>query len=244
MLNLLSIPAIIGLGSINIALVDIIVLSVALIAVIYGAIVGFLKQILSILGGFAALALAIFTCAHVAEFISTTIPSIPEGISIKIKELFGINDIDGVQGTIEQIKTFLSTTSIPEFLHEIIAEAIVNSGGTLQIVDVLTNWALTVICFVCIFIVSLIVFAIIKKLFKLLTKIKIVGTTDKVLGLIFAVIKAVLLLVVVFVVLSMFTDVNAYLSPVNEYGEPVKCYFNDIMLAIMNSQLVKGLFKT
>lgn len=242
MINLLSISPVISLGGINVALVDVIVLVVVLIAVVYGAIRGFINQILSILGGFAALILAFITCSYVADFIYLSIPSIPEGISNKIIETFGLEGVIA-NGSVDEIVKILNSTSIPSFLHNFIAEAIVSSGGTLQAVDVLTSWSVTVISFVSVFIISLILFAIIKKLFRTLTKIKIVGTFDKVLGLVFAVLKSLILLVVVFVVLSVITNTNVYLNPVANSGEQVKCYFNDIMISIMNSSLVKGIFK-
>ena len=81
MQNLLAIPTVIALGGLNVALVDLVVLGVLLIALIVGLAKGFVRQIFVFFGWIAALAVAIFTCQHVANFLATTIPAIPEAIS-------------------------------------------------------------------------------------------------------------------------------------------------------------------
>jgi uncharacterized membrane protein required for colicin V production len=61
MLNLLAVPSAIALGGMNVALVDLVVFSILLISLILGGAKGFLGQIFALLGGVAAIFVAIFT---------------------------------------------------------------------------------------------------------------------------------------------------------------------------------------
>ena len=241
MLNLLAIPSVIALGGMNVALVDLIVLAVLLIALIIGLSKGFVKQIFSLFGGIAALVVAIFTCSHIAEFITTSIPAIPEAISVKVDTLFGL---DGVlfEGSKEQIIGSLSSTSIPSFLHPTIADLIISKAGELQLTQIITGWAVTAIAFVSAFIISLILFKILKKIFKAITSGGAIGAIDKVLGMIFSIAVALIICLVICILLYLIIpNVNDYLVPVTETGESVKCYFNDLMTWVLSLDFVSSL---
>lgn len=241
MLNLLAIPSVIAIGSLNVALIDLIFLGLLIIAAIIGATKGFLKQVLSILGVLAAVVLSVILCKHLAGFIYDKIPFIKNPVSNMVEGLFGL---DGVVagGTKEQILNTLANTKIPAFLHSIIANSIVESAGELQLTQVLTEWALVAISFVFIFIVSLIIFAFIKKLFKSLTKIKAVGYIDRVLGAIFMALKLLILALIVILVLSVFIDMNNLLTPTLNNGDVVSSYFNLIMTKILEIPFIQNLF--
>ena len=241
MLNLLAIPSVITLGGINVALVDLVVLAVLLIALIVGLAKGFVRQIFSLLGGIAALVVAIFTCTYVAEFLSSSIPSIPESISAQLEGLLGL---DGVllQGTKEQIIESLSSTKIPAFLHELVATTISESAGELNLTATLTGYVMIAIAFVVVFILSLIVFAILKKIFSALTSIGVLGAIDRILGMIFSIAVALVGLLVICIVLSLIIpNINEFLIPVTESGEKVTCHFNTLLTAIMNLDVIKNL---
>ena len=241
MLNLLAIPSVIALGGMNVALVDLVVLAVLLIALIVGLAKGFVRQIFSLLGGIAALIVAIFTCEYVAKFLSSSIPSIPEAISAQIDSLLGL---DGVllQGTKEQIIESLSSTTIPVFLHELIANTIVDSVGELNLTVMLTGYVMTAIAFIAVFLLSLIVFSILKKIFSALTNVGVLGAIDRILGMIFSIAVALAVLIVICIVLSLIIpNINDFLVPVTEAGEKVTCHFNTLLTNIMNLDVIKNL---
>ena len=242
MLNLLAVPSVIALGGMNVALVDLVVLAILLIALIVGLVKGFVGQIFALLGGIAAIVVAIFTCSYVAQFLSSTFPSIPQSISAQVDSLLGL---DGVllQGAKDQVLESLKTTSIPAFLHEVVAELIIQQGASLNLSEIITGWVVTAIAFVVTFILALIVFGIIKKIFKALTNIPAINAIDRILGMIFKIALTLAILVVIFIVLSLFASefVNGLLQPVTETGEQVKCYFNDLLTWVMNLDFIKNL---
>lgn len=242
MLNLLAVPSVIALGGMNVALVDLVVLAILLIALIVGLVKGFVGQIFALLGGIAAIVVAIFTCTYVAGFLSTTFPSIPEAISAQVNSLLGL---DGVllQGAKDQIISSLQQTSVPVFLHEVVADLIIQQGANLNLTEIITGWVVTAIAFIVTFVLALIVFGIFKKIFKALTNIPAINAIDRILGMIFRVALTLAILVVVFIVLSLFANefVNGLLQPVTETGEQVKCFFNDILSWVMNLDFIKNL---
>lgn len=241
MLNLLAIPSVIALGGMNVALVDLVVLAVLLIALIIGLSKGFVRQIFSLLGGIAALVVAIFTCSHIAEFINASIPSIPEAISAKVDSLFGLEGVL-LEGSKEQIIESLSSTTIPSFLHPTIADLIISNAGELQLSQMITGWAVTAIAFVSAFIISLILFGIIKKIFKAITSHGVFGAIDRILGMIFSMAVALAFLLVVCILLYLIIpNINDFLVPVTETGEAVKCYFNDLMTWVMSLDFISNL---
>lgn len=239
MFNLLAIPVAINLGETAIALLDVISLVAILVAVIIGAVKGFIKQIFSILGWVFAIIIASMVADDVSLFINDKIPAIPNFISTKITELFSL---DGMlfTGTKEDILNFLSSTKIPEFLHEILAEAIFKSAGDVNIVSVLTEWALTAFSFVIVFVACFILISLLKKLFSALTKIAIIGAVDRVLGALFSALKVFVTIIIIIIVASLIFDMNALLSPVVD-GVAIKCYLNESIRFITNLDFIKNL---
>lgn len=241
MLNLLATPSVIAIGSLNVALIDLIVLGILIIAFFIGLARGFIGQILSLLGGIAALILSFVLCKHLAGFIGDKIPSLTESISGMVNKLFGLEGVV-TAGTKEEIIATLQTTKIPSFLHSIVANSIVSSEGTLKLTEVLTEWALVAISFVVIFILALILFAIIKKVFKALTKIKGVGAVNRILGALLMLVKAIIFCVILSLILSVFIDMNAILSPKLSNGEEVKSIFNSVITKIMELPFIQNAF--
>ena len=235
--TLLAIPTFIETGVLKIATVDIVVLVCLLIAVIVGYAKGFMKQILSILGLLASIVLAVVFCDDLADYIIGNVPVITDGVKGMVSSLFGsvlgdsFSSHDALISALEQSK-------IPAFLHEMIASLILDSGFSVKILDVLTKWALNVICFVGIIVISSLLFIIVKILFKFITKIPLIKSVDKTLGIVFSVLKTLILIMVVFSVLSIFTDINQYLVP----GEGVTCVFNSVMEMVLNLPFIKNLF--
>ena len=235
--TLLAIPTFIETGVLKIATVDIVVLVCLLIAVIVGYAKGFMKQILSILGLLASIVLAVVFCDDLADYIIGNVPVITDGVKGMVSSLFGsvlgdsFSSHDALISALEQSK-------IPAFLHEMIASLILDSGFSVKILDVLTKWALNVICFVGIIIISSLLFIIVKILFKFITKIPLIKSVDKTLGIVFSVLKTLIIIMVVFSVLSIFTDINQYLVP----GEGVTCVFNSVMEMVLNLPFIKNLF--
>ena len=239
MLNLLSIPVAINLGEASIALLDAICAAVLLISLFVGAIKGFIKQILSILGWLLAVIIAYMVADDVAAFISSSIPAVPDFIGGKLNEIL---NLDGgiLNGTKDDILQFLSTSNIPAFLHDIIADTIIKSIGELNIVDIVVDWALVAISFVVVVIICLILFAIVKKLFNALTKIAIIGAIDRVLGAIFSALKALVVITLIIVLASLLFNINPLLSPVVD-GVEIKCYLNEVLTFVTNMDFIKNL---
>lgn len=242
MTNLLAIPTFFTIGNFNVALLDIVLLVFALIAIIVGAVKGFSAQILSLLGWVAGVALAVIFCDDISALIYEKLPAVPEAIYNWLNGVLGLEEIITGEQTVEAIVAYLAeNTQIPAFLHQAIAQAVVDGAGTLQITDVVTGWAVTAISALSIFIVALIVFGIIKAIFKAINKVKVIGFVDKLLGAVFNVLK---LLIVSILLTLLFSSVfpeffTSILHPVLESGEEVVCYFNEIMHWVMELPVVQ-----
>lgn len=245
MFNLLAIPTAITIGSLNVALLDVIVLALLLIALIVGLVKGFAKQLFSILGWVAAVALGIIFCDDIASFLNESVPALKEGIYNFLNGSIGIESAITSSQTVEEIMAILKAeTELPEFLHQAIAQAIVNAAGDIHITEVLTGWAITAISFVAIFIVSMLVFGILKALFNAINKkIKALGAIDKLFGGIFAILKMSIIVLLVTMLMSSIlpTAFDALLHPVLETGEEVNCVLNSALTWVMNSEWVAGL---
>ena len=194
------IPFYFSIGGLNVAIIDLIVLIVLIIAIIVGAVRGFAKQILGILGLVAAVIIAYFICEPVAEFVKTTFPKISEAISSWIASISGLGDI--AQLTPENAEEILNNSEIPVFLHGLVIN-LVNESKILEIIPTLTDLAIKAMTFVVLVIVLLIAFAIFKKLFLWIAKLKFIRPVDKTLGAIFGVLVCVIILIIVFALLLM-----------------------------------------
>ena len=236
MVNLLAIPTVIDISGTYVALVDIIVLAILLIAVIIGLSRGFLKQVLSLLGLVAGIVLAIIFCDDLVALVTEKVPAIPSALESAIASSSMFKDLTGSFTDKEQVLVSLQNSSIPAFLHETIANAIVSSGFELQIVKVFTTWALYVIVFIVTVLVSLLVFAILKKILYSLTKIRIIGFFDKILGMVLSVAVTLICIIIIVMLLSLFVDINAFIQP-----EGVKCYFNETMKIVLELDFIKNL---
>lgn len=235
-----TLAAVVNLGSSYVAIIDLVLLAVLLFSLIFGAIKGFLGQILSILGSVASIVLAVMLCDKIADFIMNSMPSLVEWLNDKIGELFGLTD-ELLSGTKEEILELLASTNIPAFLHEILANAIIETAGELDIINVLSRWAIVAISFVLIFIVTRIIFAIIKSIFKGLTKISIIGALDRILGAILMALKFLIAATLIITLLSVFMDMNSILAPTLEDGTVVNSIFNSFVSWIMQLDFIQNM---
>ena len=234
--NLLAIPTYIETGMLKIATIDILVFAVLAIALIVGYVKGFMKQILSILGFFASLVLAVLFSDDLANFVFNNMQSTTSSVRGVIESMVG--SVLGDNLTSEQaLLSALAQSKIPAFLHDTIVNLVLNSNIDVQIVDVLTKWALTVICFLIILIIANIVFIILKKFFKFITQIPLIKVVDKTLGMLFSAIKALAILLLIFIVLSLFTNINQFLLP----GDGVVSIFNGLIEFIMDLPFLKNI---
>ena len=242
MLNLLALPSVVALGGMNVALVDLVVFSILLIAFVVGGAKGFMGQIFALLGGFAAIVVAVLTCTQVGEFLSTTFPTIPESIKTQVNGLLGL---DGVllQGAKEQVLESLKTTNLPAFLHNIIADLIIAQGGNLKLTEIITGWVITAIAFVATFIIALFLIRFLKKIFKTLTNNPTINAIDRILGAIFKCLLTLIIIIIIIIVLSLVATefVNGLLQPVTESGEQINCLFNDILTWVMSFDFIKSI---
>ncbi len=196
-----------------------------------------MRQILSILGFFASLVLAFALCGVLADLIFNNIPFITNAVRGFIESMLATVLSDDLS-TKEAVVYALAQSKIPAFLHELILNVLVSSGFELQIIDVLTKWALVVICFISILVVSYIVFFLLKKFIKFITQLPIIKTVDKTLGMILCALKALVSLIMICTILSLFIDVNYYLVPDGN----VFCVFTKLMEFIINLPFVSYLF--
>lgn len=234
--NLLAIPTYIETGILKIATIDILVFAVLAIALIVGYVKGFMKQILSIFGFFASLVLAVLFSDNLADFVFNNMQSTTSSVRGVIESMVG-SVLGGNLTSEEALLSALAQSKIPAFLHETIANLVLNSNFDVQIVDVLTKWALTVICFLIILIVANIVFFILKKFFKFITQIPLIKVVDKTLGMLFSAIKALAILLLIFIALSLFTNINQFLVP----GDGVTSIFNSLIEFIMDLPFLKNI---
>ncbi len=234
MVNLLAIPNVVSIGSLNIALLDLIALILILIALIVGYVKGFAKQILSILGILTALVLAFVFADDISAFTSKNIPSITERIKIWVEKIVGIST-DNINSE-EALREALQNTSIPAFLHEVLVSLIVESGFEIKLITTLTTWAQNIICFAILFVLTLILFALIKLIVKRFVARPLVKKIDKTLGVVFSVLKTFVLLIVVITFASTFFNLNSFLKPEN-----ATCYLNSVLEFIINSSLFENI---
>ncbi len=235
--SLLAIPTYFETGVLKIATVDVAVLVILIIAFIIGYIRGFMRQILSVFGIVASLILAILFSDDLALFIKDNVPSITNWVQGFIKDLFG-TILSENYNSAEELTLALKNSKIPAFLHGAISSLVINSNFDLKLIDLLTSWALNVLSFVSIVVLSTILFILVKVLFKFITKIPLVRKVDKTLGVIFSCLISLILIIIVCSVLSIFIDVNVYLEP----GDGVVCIFNKFMEFIINLPFVENLF--
>lgn len=241
MFNFLALKTYYTLGVFNIATIDAAFLCVLIFFVIYGAIRGFSKQVLSLLGVVAAIILGVILCKPLASLVANKMPSIYNPVYNKISGFFGteFNEISSP----ETLAAALETSRIPKFLHSVIIKAVGDNVAEAlpTIVRTFTLWTLNVICFIILFVASLIVFALIKKFFAVMTeKVALIGKVDRILGITLGVLQAILFTVLAVSVLSLFPglNVNGFLSPVKDDGKSVVCLTNLILTLVFKFPLL------
>ena len=233
MLNFLALKTYYTLGVFNIATIDIAFLAVLIIFIIYGAIRGFSKQVLSLLGVVAAIILGVLLCKPLASLVANKMPAIYNPIYNKISGFFGAEFAE--ISSPEALAAALETSKIPKFLHAVIIHAVGDNVAEALPTIVRTLWTLNVICFIALFAVSLIVFALVKKFFAVITeKVAFIGKVDRILGIVLGVVQALSFTVLAVTILSLFPslNVNGFLSPVKEDGKTVVCLTNLILTIV------------
>ncbi len=237
----MSLPLFFSLGGINVAIIDIVVAVILIIAIIIGLVKGFAKQVLGLLGFIAALVGAYFLCSLVIDFLKTTFPQVTEMVHGWILGIPGLGDIGHL--TPENAQEILNHSTIPVFLHGLIISAVEANGG-LDITPLLADWVMMAIVFVILVIILLILFAIIKKLFTWIANLKFIKPLDKILGMIFSVAVCVVVLVVVLILLAGVASefITALLTPMLEDGTVLDSLTNKGLTFIMNLPFIQGLF--
>lgn len=234
MLNLLS-AAVIDLGGTYFAIVDVVLIAIILIAGIIGAIQGFLKQILSVLGILAAIIISCLFCQFVASALTSMFPGITESIAGEINSVINLDSILSSSATKESIIEVLQTTQLPAFTYDLIADIILKYAGDVQISLVIAEWVVVGISFVVLFILSLIVFAIIKKFLNALTKLPIIGTINTVLGAVFSILKVLIVIIVFAILLSLLIpNINTLFNPTLENGEMINSMLSQLLEFVMS----------
>ena len=234
------IPFYFSIGGLNVALIDAIVLGALIIAIIVGLVRGFAKQILGILGFFAAVILAYFICEPVAEFLKTTFPKFTEIVTGWITKIPGLSDL--AQLTPENAKELLLNSEIPVFLHGLIIN-LVNESQILNIIPALVDIAIKAITFVGIVIVSLIIFVVFKKLFIWIAKLKFIKPIDKTLGAVFSAIICIVVIVIACVFTSMVAQdfSSSLLTPALADGTTFESVTSKLLGAILKMPFISGL---
>ena len=238
MLNLLS-AAVVDLGGTYFAIVDLVLIGCILIAGIVGAIQGFLRQILSILGVVAAVIISGVFCQVFAEILTSTFPGITDSIAAEVNAMFNLDAILSGTATREAIIEALQTTSLPAFTFDLIADLIINYAGEIQISSIVAEWVVVGISFVVLFIASLIVFAFIKKFLIALTKLPIIGAINTILGAVFSIVKILIVIIVFAVLLSLLIpNINDIFNPTLENGEMINSMLSQLLEFVMSLSFI------
>ncbi|MBQ9781885.1 MAG: CvpA family protein [Clostridia bacterium] len=237
----MSLPLFFTLGELNIAVIDIVVLLILLIAVIVGLVRGFAKQILVFLGFVTALIVAFFVCRPVTDFIENTFPQITEMVSGWITSIPGIGEIGHL--TPENAQEALNNSSIPFFLHGLIIN-LVNANGGIDLTPILADYVMLAIVFVLLTIILLILFAIVKKLFLWISNAKFIKPLDKFLGCLFSVLLCALIIIVVLAILVAVAPefVTALLTPTIAEEVMFESITNKVLTFVMEQPFVANLF--
>ena len=236
----MSLPLFFTLGEFNIAVIDIVVLLVLLIAVIVGLVRGFAKQILGFLGFLTAVIVAYFICQPVTDFIKSTFPQITETVTGWISGIPTIGEIGHL--TPENAQEALNASSIPFFLHGLIINLVETSGG-LDLTPIIVDYVILAMAFVLIVIILLILFAIVKKFFLWIANAKFIKPLDKFLGCIFSFLVCALIILVVLIVMTVVASefLNALLIPTIAEGVTLESITNKVLTFVMEQPFVAEL---
>lgn len=214
------------------AIVDIIIIAIVLIAAIIGTCKGFVKSLLGFFGWIIAIVLAVTLSAPTDALLTDKTP-LDDKIQTSLEStVTGWSDYMSVELTEENysevINSALSETKLPEFVKTPIAGAIdglVESnrdtviGNTAAgiISSTLANLAVTIIAFLIIFIIAMIIIAVIKHLLcKAIEKISVIKKIDKALGFVFGAIEGAVIVCLLLGVVS-FTNSMGLLPQAGEF---------------------------
>lgn len=246
MLNLLAFPTHFSIGNWHIAVLDLIVLAILGVAFLVGYILGFSKQLFSLFGWGAAAVLGVVLCDDFALLLNKTIPSLKEGLCNLISNAIGLESaIESGQAVEEVILILEEQSTIPHFLHQPIAQAIVNAAGDIHITEVLANCVVTAISFVIVFLLSMLIFLVLKLVVKKInTEVKAFRITDKILGGVLTTVLGALAIILLTLLLSAIFPAafESILNPVTKDGEEVFGVYNAVLTWIMDSKFIENIF--
>ena len=246
MLNLLAFPTHFSIGSWHIAVIDLIVLGVLGIAFLVGYILGFSKQVFSLFGWGAAAIIGVLLCDDFATLLNKMIPSLKEGIINLIKGAIGLEEAIQSGQALEEVIHILETQSkIPQFLHQPLAQAIINAAGDVHITDVLASYIVTAISFVIVFLLSMLIFVILKLVIKKINnEVKALKITDKILGGVLTTLLGVIAIgLLTFLLSAIFPAAfDSMLNPITKNGEEVTSVYNLALSWVMESKFVENIF--
>lgn len=209
---------------------DFVIIAVLLVGVFIGVKKGFIDQLFSMLGIFAAIIGAILLCKFVANnFMATNsgaiFDKIQEFTANKLGEWEYYESISVVWSDTETnaglINQALTMLGLPEIISNLglfngMFENFSAQPATLasQLPQALTLYVNYAISFVILFIVLSIAIWITKKALKKLVSLPLIAPIDKLLGIIFAVSKNLIFIIAVFVVA---TFISSLITPIGDF---------------------------
>lgn len=207
---------------------DIIVIAIIVISTIIGIKLGFIEKLFRLIRKFAAFVVSFFLAKPASVFLMKN-TSLDDTISGKIvtwlvekNALFAQTISPETQDQV--IEDALTALKIPNFLasplrdkiNELLPEVTAETTIGHLFSEPLTSLAMIIISFVVLFIASIIVIFILKKMFKALTKNSILGGLDRLLGAGLGFVEGALIVIIILFGLSFVIN-GSFLPEVSEW---------------------------
>ncbi len=191
--------------SLNVA--DLIIIAVMLIFAVYGLIRGFLKQIVGFISTIAALVIAYFFCAKLADLIFQN-TSLGATLALRIRGLIGENW--DFEASVSELSAFIASQNWPTFLSQAVIKAVEQLGtATVNFAEVASNtiarYILIALSFVALSMVAKLVLFILEKILAFIVNHTPIKIVDRILGLILGVVKCAILINLVLFFINLFS---------------------------------------
>lgn len=186
---------------------DFVILAVILIFAVYGLIRGFLKQIVGFISTIAALVIAYFFCAKLADLIIQN-TSLGATLALRIRGLIGENW--DVETSVSELSAFIASQNWPTFLSQAVIKAVESLGtATVNFAEVASNtiakYILIALSFVALCMAAKLVLFILEKILAFIVNHTPIKIVDRVLGFVLAVVKCVILINLVLFFINLFS---------------------------------------
>ena len=185
-------------------MVDVIIIAFLLICVIYGFIRGCLTQVVSLLGGIAALILAVLLCRPLAEFIIKNTDWL-NGLAARVAETLHLPDTEVEAAELTAALTELTLPSFVKSSVEQLVERLNLATVNISVVvsETIAKYIIIIICFLVIWLLVKIVSKVLKKIAKSLKKTRLIGPVDRTLGSVVALFRGLLLIYLLLFVINL-----------------------------------------